>query len=263
MGLNSVNIATPASQNGDFVQIYFNRFEQAAPPRSGIVESDNVGVSFVIKEAQKDEFEEYIHSIKPVFLSSISWVSQLDEDVFGLCTGCWGTSCCRRAAEYMMGNTNIANCTDSLIAIAPAYLPVLRRINLATFSDNFSSYTVTAYNTAIINFENERFVEAIRYIKDNLRNGLPVLIGTHYINLNTTRVPNNLNRATRHFMVVVGMGMEGDNLYFRFYDPGRGLSNESAATSISNKLIINRHNSSIQGQYQGRTYTLTEIVVVN
>ena len=47
MGLNSVNIATPASQNGDFVQIYFNRFEQAAPPRSGIVESDNVGVSFV------------------------------------------------------------------------------------------------------------------------------------------------------------------------------------------------------------------------
>ncbi|QKG81012.1 hypothetical protein [Tenuifilum thalassicum] len=162
----------------------------------------------------------------------------------------------------MMGNTNIANCADSVIVATPPYLPIFGRINLATFSDNTSLYNVTTYNAATLIFDNDKFVEAIKYMKDKLRNGLPVLIGTHYTN-GTSNPPNNSNRATRLFMVVIGMGMNGDNLYFRFYDPGRRVINQSYATSPDNKLIINRQNSSIRGQYYDRTYTITEIIKVN
>jgi len=94
------------------------------------------------------------------------------------------------------------------------------------------------------------------------KRGLPVLIGTHY-NSKDGRIPNNANRATRHFMVVVGMGMEGDNLYFRFYVLGRGVDYESSATSEDNKLVVNRQQGSIQGFYQNHTYTITEILKLN
>jgi len=94
------------------------------------------------------------------------------------------------------------------------------------------------------------------------KRGLPVLIGTHY-NSKDGRIPNNANRATRHFMVVVGMGMEGGSLYFRFYDPGRGVDYESSATSEGNKLVVNRQQGSIQGSYQDYTYTITEILKLN
>jgi len=92
------------------------------------------------------------------------------------------------------------------------------------------------------------------------KRGLPVLIGTHYIS-DKGRIPNNANRATRHFMVVVGMGMEGGSLYFRFYDPG--TSDELSATSEGNKLVVNRQQGSIQAWYLGKTYTITEIVKLN
>jgi hypothetical protein len=262
MELKYENTTTPLGQEGNFIKVYYKRLDKVTPPAIGYAESGSLAIAFIIKESQKDEFEEYIHAIKTINLSSINWVSQFDEDIFGLCTGCWKSSCCRRACEYMMGNTNIANCTDSIIAYKPPYLPVFGRINLATFSDNTSLYNVSTYNAAALNFDPDKFAEAIRYMKDNLRNGLPVLIGTHYTN-GISNPPNNSNRATRHFMVIVGMGMEGDKLYFRFYDPGRSVSNMFNATSPDNKLIINRQNSSIQGHYRNRTYTLTEIVKVN
>jgi len=64
-------------------------------------------------------------------------------------------------------------------------------------------------------------------------------------------------------MVVVGMGMEGDNLYFRFYDPGRGVDYESSATSEDNKLVVNRQQGSIQGFCRDYIHTITEIVMLN
>ena len=64
-------------------------------------------------------------------------------------------------------------------------------------------------------------------------------------------------------MVVVGMGMEGGSLYFRFYDLGRGVDYESSATSEGNKLVVNRQQESIQGFYQNHTYTITEILKLN
>jgi len=63
-------------------------------------------------------------------------------------------------------------------------------------------------------------------------------------------------------MVIVGMGMDGDNLYFRFYDPGRTLEYKSDATSPTNKFIVNWQQSSIQCTYNNYTYTITEIVKI-
>ena len=159
-----------------------------------------------------------------------------------------------------MGNTSIANCTDSAIAATPPYMPSSGSIDLATFSNNNTSYDLSTYNAATMIHHGDKLVEAVKYMKNRLRRGLPVLIGTHYIS-DKGRIPNNANRATRHFMVVVGMGMEGDNLYFRFYDPG--TSKELSATSEDNKLVVNRQQGSIQGSYQDYTYTITEILKLN
>ena len=138
--------------------------------------------------------------------------------------------------------------------------PSSGRIDLATFSNNSTSYDLSTYNAATLIHHGDKLVEAVKYMKDRLRRGLPVLIGTHY-NSEDGRIPKNANRATRHFMVVVGMGMEGDNLYFRFYDPG--TSDELSATSEGNKLVVNRQQGSIQGFYQNHTYPITEILKLN
>ena len=262
MEILTESVTAPEGLEGSFIKLYYNRLDKEVSPKTGYIQSNSLAVSFIVKESQKDEFEEYLHAIETIFLNSIIWVSQFNEDIFGLCTGCWRRSCCRRATEYMMGNTNIANCTDSTIAESAPYMPVFGKINLATFSDNSGTYTSATYNAATLNYDTESFVDAVKYIKDKLRSGLPILIGTHYTN-GTSTPPRNNNRATRHFMVVVGMGMEGDNLYFRFYDPGRGVSSRSYATSINNKLTISRKQGFIQGNYQNRTYTITEVVKVN
>lgn len=262
MELKFEGTSTPTGQIGSFIKVYYNRLDRASPPLTGLVESGSVAISFTIKETQKDELEEYLHAVRPVFLSSVRWVSQFDEGIFGLCTGCWEKTCCRRAAEYMMGNTSIANCTDSAIAATPPYMPSSGSIDLATFSNNNTSYDLSTYNAATMIHHGDKLVEAVKYMKNRLRRGLPVLIGTHY-NSKDGRIPNNANRATRHFMVVVGMGMEGGSLYFRFYDLGRGVDYESSATSEGNKLVVNRQQGSIQGSYQDYTYTITEILKLN
>jgi hypothetical protein len=86
-----------------------------------------------------------------------------------------------------------------------------------------------------------------------------VLIGVHYTG-GTSKPPKNNNRATRHFMLIVGFGADNLNEYFRFYDAGRQIAQETGATSPNNRLYINHETGSIQGNYNNRTYTLTETV---
>jgi hypothetical protein len=80
------------------------------------------------QEDESESFEEYLYAQEEVFLDNVTWVSQFDESIFGECVGCWQSSCCRRATEYMMGNTNIANCTDSTIAKNAPYMTVTGKI---------------------------------------------------------------------------------------------------------------------------------------
>ncbi|QKG81013.1 hypothetical protein [Tenuifilum thalassicum] len=88
MELKYENTATPSGQEGSFVKVYYTRLDKASPPFIGYCKTNRLAVSFVIKETQKDEFEEYLYAIKTVNLNT-SWVSQFDEDIFGLCYGCW------------------------------------------------------------------------------------------------------------------------------------------------------------------------------
>lgn len=224
-----------------------------------ITEANSLQIQAKFEALKKYLFLEEINSI---FLKNVSWVSQFDESIFGLCSGCWISSCCKRAAEYMMGNTNIANCRDTIIAKNPPSMTVFGIIKTANFSNNTSKYTKDSYNSATLNYNMGNLDDAVKYIKDRLNAGRPVLIGVHYTNGSSTP-PNNPNRATRHFMIVVGTGIEGGNSYFRFYDPGRKTENQINAISPTNKLIINRQKGSIQGSYNDRTYTITEIIKNN
>jgi hypothetical protein len=196
-----------------------------------------------------------------ILLDNVQFISQFDESIFGQCTGCWSSSCCRRAAEYMMGNTNIANCSDSIIARTAPSMSVLGKINIATFSNNSVTYTKETYNAAILNYDLSSTEEGLNYIIDRLRAGKPVLIGIHYTN--GSKPPNNTNRATRHFMVVVGYKKDANGQEsFRYYDPGRKTETDGA--SINNKLIVDKTQNSISGTYKNtETCTITEIVKTN
>ncbi|HYG04101.1 MAG TPA: C39 family peptidase, partial [Chryseosolibacter sp.] len=193
-----------------------------------------------------------------IFLSDVPYTSQFDASIFSLCTGCWNTMCCRRATEYMMGNTNIANCTDTTIATSAPYMTVLGTIITSRFSDNTTKYTKETYNATSLDYDAKNAKDAVDYMIQRLRANKPVLIGVHYTN--GGKPPNNNNRATRHFMVVVGMTAKGESVSFRFYDPGRSMDYIDQATSINNLLKYDADKGYIQGQYFNKTYTISEIV---
>jgi hypothetical protein len=219
-------------------------------------------IEIVIKSTDSLSFESYINPEDEVFLKNITWVSQFNINLFSLCTGCWQYTCCRRAAEYMMGNIIVADCTNDKISKKAPNMPIIGTIITAKFTDNQIKYTKDTYNSANLIFNRDNIKKAIDYVKDRLNFGKPVLIGVHYINKKSSP-PNNSNRATRHFMIIVGIGKINDTYYFRFYDPGRSDDNANSATSVNNKLIINKETGSIQANYNNRTYTLSEIILTN
>ena len=214
---------------------------------------------FTVKTDEKDAFEKFVYTNGIDISDKVQWVSQLDESVFGLCTGCWKSSCCRRACEYMIGNTNIANCTDSVIAKKAPYLTVKGKITLASFSDNTKTYTKDEYNTEPLVYDKNNIDDGFNYIKSELQAHRPVLIGVHQTNRGKDP-PNNKNRATCHWMIVVGIGMENGVKYIRFFDPGRSVDNHNDATSVDNKLKYYSNNGCYSGIYRGEFHTLTEII---
>ncbi|MCK9562709.1 MAG: hypothetical protein M0R02_08320 [Bacteroidales bacterium] len=101
----------------------------------------------------------------------------------------------------------------------------------------------------------ERFNEAIIYIDESLKAGKPLVIGVHYVN-NNNKTYNN-NKATLHFMVIVGKVYKDNKVYYRFYDPGK--ISESFGKSKSNLLEIDLSRKMIYATYNNKTYTITEI----
>ena len=136
----------------------------------------------------------------------------------------------------------------------------LGRINTATFSDNTTKYTQTTYNATVLNYDPTAMKDGIMHIKDKLEAGRPVMVGVHYTV--TYDPPKNSNRATRHFLVVVGYVKEkAGQEFFLFYDPA--TDDYSSGTSPDNKLFIYRQQNYIQGLHSGKTYTITEIIKTN
>ena len=297
MGLNSVNIATPPSQNGNFVQIYFNRFDQAAPPRTGVVESESVGVSFIIKEAQKDEFEAYLNN---ELWANATWVSQFNSTFFGHCT-CFSSSCCFYTSQYIVKqSTELYSPNGSQIAISR--FP----INNAPLIDMQTPVSVPS-----------GFTLGVAYLDASLAEGKPIVVGVYYRGrqeiqqLRTTEAQELLNVAqaeldelsneiqnieetqellelraekeqaleiaqqnynkasqkgpfnsvepTFHFVVVVGKGydVEQQREYYRYYEVGTDV--QSNGTHKQNRFYI--YDDELKGSqgYSSKEYIVTEV----
>lgn len=213
-------------------------------------------------EKKRTSLRKYLYS-NEIFLSSVTFTSQFNESLFGSCTGCWKNSCCMRAAQYMLGNTAVANCTNATIAQSSPNLAVSEVITTASFADNSTNYTLDSYNEQILSFDVTRAETAIKYIKERLRDGKPILMGCHY-KADKGDPPNNPNRATRHFMIIVGTGLDTQGkTQVRFYDPGVFPESEAIGTDPDNLLVFDSSTGAISGTYRGRTYSITEIFKTN
>lgn len=58
--IKSEKIPDPTGQSEKFIKLYYNRMDQAAPPRTDLVKTSELGIFFAIKEAQRGPFERYI-----------------------------------------------------------------------------------------------------------------------------------------------------------------------------------------------------------
>lgn len=94
------------------------------------------------------------------------------------------------------------------------------------------------------------------YIDSRLKLGKPVLIGVHYEN-DKDRL-YNANKATLHYMVIIGKIHRRDKEYYRFYDPGR--TKENVGVAATNLLEIDENKHMIHAIYKDdKEYTITEV----
>lgn len=211
-----------------------------------------------IELLKKYLFEGEKSSKKDIFLDNVTFTSQFDESIFGECTGCWKNKCCMRACQYMLGNTAVANCTDPTIAKNSSNLPISETLTTAYFNDNSEVYDKNSYNAAVLQINSDAALKAIEYIREKLEKKRPIMIGVHHER--DKAPPNNANRATCHYMIVVGIGRNQEgNIYVNFYDPGVYTNMASKGTSKENKLIFDAKNGTIKGIYRGQTYSITEV----
>jgi len=73
--------------------------------------------------------------------------------------------------------------------------------------------------------------DGLDYLKYALENGIPVIVG---VDNHSFGVNQNLDNTTDHFIVIVGMGTDGNGDYFQFYDNATAFS--SNGCSELNKL---------------------------
>ncbi|MDR1554054.1 MAG: hypothetical protein LBS69_11430, partial [Prevotellaceae bacterium] len=101
-----------------------------------------------------------------------------------------------------------------------------------------------------------KFEESISYIDETLKSGNPVLIGVHYKN-NKDKL-YNANKATLHYMIIVGKIHKNGKEYYWFYDPAKTV--QSYGVAVTNLLEIDRNKNMIHGIYQNdKPYTITEV----
>ncbi len=192
--------------------------------------------------SQRDLFESYLLIEQEVLITGINWRSQVDsyfenEDCYDTDDG---NVCCRKACDVIIEQfgvkTNRGHSKDIAVLTSPD----------------------TDYNSLSVTNDFESGLEYLKStIKPNQQGGKPVLVGVHY---NRGKKPFNTNKATYHFIVIVGKGYDrqAGKHYFRFYDVN--TSNRSEATSENNKLYIEETQRLIRGASgNGRSYTITEV----
>jgi hypothetical protein len=88
----------------------------------------------------------------------------------------------------------------------------------------------------------ERFIEGVKYIKEALRQGLPVTIGIDNKD-DRKKEKRNLDGVTDHFVVIVGMGSDDIGKYFIFYDN----ADVKYGASLNNRLYCDCREYKISG----------------
>lgn len=74
--------------------------------------------------------------------------------------------------------------------------------------------------------------KGVSYIKYALSHGIPVIVGID----DATGSPGNLDNSTDHFVVIVGMGIDSNGKFFRFYDNASGIDPLNQGANPENKL---------------------------
>lgn len=119
------------------------------------------------------------------------------------------------------------------------------RINTASYDANGKLNTSSAAK------------QGVATIDSYLGNGNPIMVGVNY--LPGKESPYNANKATQHFVVISGEGYDNGRKYYNFFDPA--TSRKEAGTSLMNRLYLNTEDYSLSGvtQYNGSTYSVTEV----
>lgn len=85
--------------------------------------------------------------------------------------------------------------------------------------------------------------KGIDVIIENLKEGKAVMAGVKYGSHDT----NNPNAATNHYVTIVGMGTDGEGVYFSYYDNFTGGAGEKVGTDVEkNKFRLTKDS---QGNY--------------
>ena len=105
----------------------------------------------------------------------------------------------------------------------------------------------------------DEYVKGANYIKEALKNGIPITVG---VDNHKEITPGNPDLTTDHFVVIVGMGTDEKGNYFHFFDNADYLT----GTSIKNKLYCVCKENKLEGETdanstygRGLTYTITSI----
>ena len=206
----------------------------------------STALEILVADDYADELAEYLFEsrFEEVDLSDkVQWVSQYDDVIKNFCK----KGCCFRTCEYILQNTigKTAPPSDA------------NNVAVLQNSENYNDLKPTG------NFE-----ERLSYMKDQLKQGNPIVIGVH--RYSTDAPYNDSNKATRHFVLVVGMGYDDVTRknYFSFFEVGTNPVNElTVGTNPNNRLYLDSEQKTVSGYTtmlpNGSTvhpfYTITEI----
>jgi len=107
----------------------------------------------------------------------------------------------------------------------------------------------------------EGFVEGVKYIKEALRQGLPITIGIDNRDDRDKKKEGeftNLDFVTDHFVVIVGMGSDDIGKYFIFYDN----ADVKHGASLNNRLYCDCREYKISGYPDKNTAYLNKLNTV-
>ncbi|MCX7727517.1 MAG: C39 family peptidase, partial [Chitinispirillaceae bacterium] len=99
--------------------------------------------------------------------------------------------------------------------------------------------------------QQEQFVKGVEYLKEALRQGIPVIVG---VDDDSKRV--NPDLTTEHFVTIVGMGEDEKGKYFLFYD--NAVVDSEVGTSGLNKLYCKSSQYLIEGTGDPRNRYIQE-----